>query len=429
MLRKLKFFLSGYFILFVSVVNGQFTSHSPYSKFGIGDILQTGFAHNKAMGGIGIGLRAKNRINYLNPASYSSQDTMSFIFDVGLSGIYSVLETAEINENTRDINVNHIAIGFPFFKFWKSSIGIVPFSKVNYDLILEENSEEITENYNIQYKGKGGINQFYFGNSFLIGNHIALGINISYLFGIIERSKTIKISDYTYQAFSNFSDKVDIGDFYLDYGLQFFTDINEKNRLTLGLTFVNKSDINAKFDSLTVRNFEPFRIDTFKFSNYSDKTIVLPRKVGIGLTYKFDNKLLLGFDYISENWEKAIFPGQGDTLANSSSFRFGLEYTAMPSTKSRRSKYWQRINFRLGGHYTKSFLLIEGNQINDYGFSVGLGLPLKNEKKLFTNTSFSLTYELGQRGTLDNGLIKETYHFFSIGLTLYDFWFFKPKYD
>ena len=429
MSRIFKIFLHIYFLSLFSIVNGQFTSHSPYSKFGIGDILQKGFAQNRALGGIGVGLRAKNRINYLNPASYSSQDTMSFIFDVGLSGNYSTLETTETNQITRDINVNHIAISFPIIKVWKSSFGVVPFSKVSYNLISQENSEENLNSYNILYNGKGGINQFYFGNSVLIGNHVALGMNISYLFGIIERSKTIRLTDYTYQAFTNFNDKVNIGDFYLDYGLQFFSNINEKNKLTLGLTFTNKTNINAEYDSLAVRDFIPFRADTFNRANYSKETILLPRKIGVGLTYELDKKLTIGFDYISENWKKALFPGQGDTLANSSSFRFGLEYTPIPLTTAVRSKYWQRINFRLGGHYTKSFLLIGGNQLVDYGLSLGLGLPLKSEKKLFTNTSFGITYEFGQRGTLDNGLIQETYHLLSIGLTLYDFWFFKPKYD
>ncbi len=410
-------------------VNGQYTSHSPYSKFGVGDVSQRGFAQNKALGGIGIGLRYKNQINYLNPASYSSQDTMSFIFDVGLLGNYTVLKTSEYEDITKDINVGHVALGFPIAKFLKSSLGIIPYSKVHYNLVMEENSDDNPDNYSIAYSGRGGINQFYLGNSLLIGRNIALGVNVSYLFGVIERTKTVAFDNYEDQAYTYFNDKANIGGFYLDYGLQFFTDINDKNKLTFGLTFASKTEINVKYDSIALRDFAPFRIDTLKNNIYSDGAITLPGKIGIGLSYNFDNKLLIGFDFISENWEKAVFPSQGDTMANSSSFRFGIEYTPVPLTSQKRSKYWGRIKIRAGGHYAKSYLLINDNQLSDYGISLGIGLPWKNEKKLFTNTYFNFTYELGQRGSIDNSLIKETYNLFTIGLTLYDFWFFKPKYD
>ena len=417
------------FLFLVSDINGQYTSHSPYSKFGVGDVSQRGFAQNKALGGIGIGLRYNNYINYLNPASYSSQDTMSFIFDVGLNGNYTTLKTSEFKDITRDINVGHVAIGFPVAKFLKSSLGVVPYSKVHYNLMMEDSGGDSLDDYSVAYSGRGGINQFYIGNSLLIGRNIALGVNISYLFGLIERTKTVILDNYTYQAYTYFNDKVNIGGFYLDYGLQFFTDINEKNRLTFGLTFANKTEINAKYDSIALRDFAPFRIDTLKNNIYNEGNITLPGKIGIGLSYNRENKLLIGFDYLSENWEKAVVPGQGDTLANSSSFRFGIEYRPVPMNSQRRSKYWGRVKIRAGGHYTKSYLVINDHQLIDYGVSLGIGLPWKNEKKLFTNTYFNFTYELGQRGKVDNNLIKETYNLFTIGLTLYDFWFFKPKYD
>jgi hypothetical protein len=56
--------------------------------------------------------------------------------------------------------------------------------------------------------------------------------------------------------------------------------------------------------------------------------------------------------------------------------------------------------------------------------SFGMGLPLGGSK-----TMINLSYELGQRGKIDNVFIKETYGIFSLNLTLYDFWFYKQKYD
>ena len=424
-----KILLSIKLMLLITMVDGQFISHSPYSKFGLGDISRNGFSHHRALGGISVGLRSKNSINYLNPASYSSQDTISFIFDFGLSGGYTKLESSDEKENTSNINMDHLAISFPFVRFWKTSLGITPFSKVGYNMIIEENEDEGSAQFSILYHGRGGINQFYFGNSVIIGNHIALGLNISYLFGTIEQLRTVRLTNYSYQAITYFNDKLNIGDFYMDYGLQLFSDINEKNKITLGFTFSNKTKINAKYDSLIIREIFGYTIDTLKYINYSDGNILFPRRIGAGFTYEYNNKLLIGFDYISQNWSKALFFDQSYSLANSSSFRFGLEYVPISLTNIRKGKYWQRIKFRLGGHYTKSYLQVNGNQIIDKGVSFGLGLPWKNEKNLYTNTYFNIAYELGQRGSLDNGLIKETYHLLSIDLNLYDFWFLKPKYD
>jgi len=429
MLRANKIILSGTLMLLISVVNAQFTSHSPYSKFGIGDIARTGFSQNRALGGIAVGLRSKNSINYLNPASYSSQDTISFIFDIGISSDFTKIESSDASEKTTNINVDHLAISFPVTKYWKTSIGIVPFSKVGYNLIIEGEEDESLVQYSILYNGEGGINQFYFGNSVVIGKHIALGLNLSYLFGTIEQLRTVKLTNYSYQAITYFDDKLNIGDFIMDYGIQLFTDINEKSKITLGFTLNNKTKINTRYDSLVVREIFGYELDTLKYVNFGDGNILFPQRIGAGVTYEYNNKLLVGIDYISQDWSKALFFDRDYALANSSSIRVGIEYMPVPFTDTRKGKYWQRIKFRLGGHYTKSYVLVDGNQVIDSGISMGMGLPWKNEKKLFTNTYFNITYELGQRGSIANGLIKETYHMLTIDLNLYDFWFLQPKYD
>src|SRR5574344_697845 len=59
-------------------------TYSPYSMFGIGEIEKGGTAFNYSMGGIGIGIRDNRFINYLNPASITERDTLSFMLDFGV---------------------------------------------------------------------------------------------------------------------------------------------------------------------------------------------------------------------------------------------------------------------------------------------------------------------------------------------------------
>ena len=70
----------------VSAQDGAYSSYSPYSVFGVGDIARQGTAYNKSMGGVGIASRNNRFINYLNPAAVAARDTLSFMLDFGVSG-------------------------------------------------------------------------------------------------------------------------------------------------------------------------------------------------------------------------------------------------------------------------------------------------------------------------------------------------------
>ncbi|MFW6370294.1 MAG: hypothetical protein ACOC10_03695 [Bacteroidota bacterium] len=76
----------------------------------------------------------------------------------------------------------------------------------------------------------------------------------------------------------------------------------------------------------------------------------------------------------------------------------------------------------MGGHYDETYIQFDDVNIKNYAVSVGLGLPLANNK-----TRINLSYELGVKGTTDNGLIEQQYGIFSIGLSLYDRWFYQAK--
>jgi len=99
----------------------------------------------------------------------------------------------------------------------------------------------------------------------------------------------------------------------------------------------------------------------------------------------------------------------------------GIEVTPDPDALR---GYFNRVHYRLGGYYSNSYLSIRGEQIKDYGITFGVGLPFKG-----TKTTFNLGMVLGQRGTLDNNLIKENYGIINLSFTLHDFWFFKRKFD
>ncbi|MGY8910077.1 MAG: hypothetical protein ACKVIG_09490, partial [Flavobacteriales bacterium] len=95
------------------------------------------------------------------------------------------------------------------------------------------------------------------------------------------------------------------------------------------------------------------------------------------------------------------------------------------------SSYWERITYRAGVRYENTGLLVDGSgntsnftEINDFGISFGLGLPLKRL------STVNMGFEFGKRGTIENNLIQENYFNFRLSLSLTDTnWFVKRKID
>ena len=59
------------------------------------------------MGGTGIGIRDNSTIYFNNPASYSSIDTVSFLFDFGLDFGMNKLSDGTNKYSSKDMNFNH----------------------------------------------------------------------------------------------------------------------------------------------------------------------------------------------------------------------------------------------------------------------------------------------------------------------------------
>jgi len=262
-----------------------------------------------------------------------------------------------------------------------------------------------------------------------LNKNISLGFNFSYLFGSLERIRTLSFAELE-QIRSDFynskySDKTIIGDIKFDWGLQYTANFKHDLELTVGAIFSSNNKLSAEHEVLQeniVYSVDPgIYIDTVL--NYTDDNghILLPGKIGAGFTLKKGDKLMIGADYYAQDWSDARFFGKSDSLRNTNTLRGGIEF--VPNSRDLRN-YLNSIHYRIGGHYSNSYLQLNGEQLTNFGISFGLGLPLMGSRSIF-----NIAFELGQRGTLDNFLIKEKYGILSFSLTLYDFWFVQQKFD
>ena len=148
----------------------------------------------------------------------------------------------------------------------------------------------------------------------------------------------------------------------------------------------------------------------------------MPLTYGIGLSYTTKDKLEINADYIHQGWSNASFFGQTNKiLTNLDRFALGAEF--VPDKYSIRS-YFNRVAYRAGFKVEKSYLMLNGQQINDIGISFGVGLPVYRSA-----STINMSAEIGKRGTTSNNLIREYYSKLTISINLYDIWFVKRKFD
>ncbi len=397
------------------IVNGsifsQLNTNSIYSHYGLGDINQSGFVQNRALGGLLMGMRQSNQINYFNPASYNSMDSISFIFDIGFLSDCNTVINSESSTGNVNSYFDHLAIAFPLMKTFSISTGIAPFSDADYETTqANQNGSAVNS-----YEGFGKLSRFYFGSAYgILNNHLNFGLNFSYIFNAINSDETTEYYDNTgYYEFVP-------GYFYVNtgarrnfavkgvrwnFGIQGIKELPNDDKVIGGITFEPRTSLKYNYSEV----FYPLtnRRDTLFFFNTS-ANLVIPARLGIGASLILKDKLLIGIDYSSQDWSKTSFPDQEATFDADKWLRFGIQFT--PDSRSYRN-YFKRINYRLGSFYGNTYLSLNGKPINDYGLTFGFGLP-------FNNNMVNISVEIGRRGTTSDDLEKTDYTRIALSLNL-----------
>ena len=121
-----KIFLPIFMMATVLAVHAQSGTNSPYSQYGLGVLSEQSSGFNRGMNGLGMGFREGNQVNFINPASYSSIDSLTFIFDMGLSGQITNFSENGVRKNAKNADFEYAVAGFRVFKHVGVSFGILP---------------------------------------------------------------------------------------------------------------------------------------------------------------------------------------------------------------------------------------------------------------------------------------------------------------
>lgn len=387
---------------------------SPYSRYGYGEWQSLSFSANQSMGGLGYGVRSSKSINAMNPASYTAIDSLTFMLDLGVSGVVDGFVTASENTTQFNGNVDYVAIQVPLAKFAALSLGISPMSTVgyNYSFIDKKPMYGYQDTLTIKqaFNGTGGISQVYLGLSFDILDRVAIGVNGHYLFGNIQHYREVTFPNENLYTSTWQKEALYISAWLCDVGVQYHQPIGD-DELVVGAAYSLQLPMNNRYEITTKTNdVEIIEDETLLFE--------YPQTIGAGVSYRWDNRLLIGADVSWQNFAQAHYYGETNKLNDRFVYAFGAQYTHAPGGK----KYTDNMDFRIGANYANSYINIDNKPFDKWAITWGIGFPLPN-----TNTKLNLHMEYGQQGSIQQQGLLERYYKIGIGVSLNERWFVKRK--
>lgn len=418
--------------------------NSPYSRYGIGDLVPNTNVTNRSMGGVSAGYADVLSVNFNNPASYSSFKAFPepnskkissgrVLLDVGINIDNRTLrEPNQVKKFTAsNATFSYLQLGVPLRQNWGMSFGLRQISRISYNInrmeqLFDGNTGRLIDSAYTEFKGDGGAFLPNIGTGFAIKN-LSVGASVGYLFGKKQYSTTRRlISDTVSYLSSVHSSNTSFGDIYFNAGLQYKIKVTKNTSLRLGLSGNREQKVSATKD--VYREAVGIVKDTVYSSLGQKGTIIYPSSYTTGFMIdnvkEKGNGWSIGADYTATQWDDYRFFDSSDNVQSNWQIRVGGQFRPEP-----KANYFSNVAYR-AGFFTGPDYINVNNKLPQLGITFGMGLPLANYNRLSPGqfTIINLGFEYVKRGNNDN-LLKENLFRLSVGLNFSDLWFNKRKYD
>jgi len=430
MIRRILFFL----LLIISTqLFSQRTTSSPYSIFGVGEEFGSSTVEQIGMGRIGAAYSSNRYLNFINPAAHADLRFTTYSF--GALNNRLQVKDVDTNQSNKTTTLSYVALGFPIGKKAGVVFGMQPTSAIGYSFInnVLDSSGDIIDL--TQFEGSGSLNRVYGGFGIILFKGFSVGFEADFLFGNMENS-LLNARQNVALATKNNEDS-DIRGGSLKIGAQYKKTLKNELQLNLGASLTLSNTLKAtgteNLYSLALGAVgDEVPRDTI-FSGTLRGNFERPLETVVGIGIGKENKWFAEVDY---KFQSALVPtgfldNSAQSLRYGNSSRLSIGGFYIPKINS-ISSYWERVTYRAGMRVEKTGLLANGNpngntftEVNDFGISFGLGLPIGKR----TPSTLNFTFEYGKKGTTDNGLLQENYLNLRLSLSLNDIWFRKRTID
>jgi len=371
-------------------------------------------------------------INLKNPAAYGRLgldvlDQVGIVtYTAGVSHSQFRLKSATAQEQTAVTNLDYLALGFSLGKGLGMGFGVMPYTAVGYNLADDREIEggSLTNVYN----GTGGLTRVFYSIGYELFDDLTIGATVNYNYGTLDSQRLQQVEDIQFGTFDRRSSRVNGFDF--NYALNYTPALKNNYRLHTSIRVNTQGNLVSdntrqigSFSVATGGNIEQIDVDLVS-QNLKNTELKIPTTTTFGLGYGKDFKWFLGAEYSLQamsSFENAFLGANSVTYKDANSFALGGFIT--PDYDSFTS-YLKRVTYRAGVRMERSGMVVNDVDINNFGITFGLGLPLGRS---FSN--LNLGFELGRRGTTRANLVEESYFKINVGLSLNDRWFQKRKID
>jgi hypothetical protein len=398
-------------------------THSPFSRFGVGENYGSALANTQGMAGIGVSQPQIWYVNNQNPALLVFNSLATF--QVGLIGETKTVSSSSASEKYKGGNMNYLVTAFPVKPGkWTTSLGLMPYSSVKYDFkYISGIDGKPGTTATAAESGSGGLTQLFWSNGVRLAPDFSIGLKASYIFGSID--KIYKSTPNVAGALtSGVEGKNFVKDFNFSVGGSYSKDSiwGNEYRLSIGAVYGFGADLRSKISNkyplLTTRG------DTLAYTRAPGikGTLHLPPSLTGGLSFGKNNKWFIATEFNYQDWSGFSDPDPNNddrSLKESWRAAFGGEFTPDPFASE---GFIKRITYRVGISQEQLPYLINNNTVTDRGINFGFSLPAGR-------SSLDLAFKLGKRGNKTMTTLEENYFRVFLGITFNDQWFIKRKFD
>jgi len=403
------------FVLVTSISVAQEGTTSPYSFYGIGTLKFKGTAENRAMGGLGV-FSDSIHLNLQNPAAVADLRLINYTVGASFKQVSQKTETEQ--QNTHTTSLDYLAIGVPMGRFG-ANFGIIPYTSVGYDI------QDIADDRATQFTGRGGLNRAFVTLGYNVMPGLNVGVDVNYNFGNIRNTAITQQEDVEFATRE--SNRSDLLGFSFNLGAMYKTMVTDDLQLSTSITYTPETDFKAE----NTRNIGTIRFTSagstsidIRDIDVADTDFTFPSQYTIGAGIGKPKNWFVGLEYTDQktsNFNNRTFEVDNVTFNDASKFRAGGFY--IPNYNA-IGNYFQRVVYRAGARFEETGININGEDINEFGISFGVGLPVG---RIFSN--INVGFEVGRRGTKSSGLVQENFFNAFLSLSLNDRWFEKRYYD
>jgi hypothetical protein len=409
--------LIGIFLINVATAG---TGGSNFSRYGLGDLQYLRGSYSIGMAGTAISLLTPVDANRLNPAGWTVIDRTRFSIDAYYQS-YSIKSGADKNFLS-GILLEGFDMSIPLVSKYGIVLGagLHPYSKVDYNILLNESASDYA--YDLSYKGDGGLSIAHLGISANIFSDFHIGAKFNYLFGNINHTIKQTITSGVASGF-----EVDRsariyglnGTFGLIYsGLGKTLKMPASSSLSVGFLVTTGSNLTAKQER-DYRFYNGSNLLVGDTTQINEGKIKIPLAIGFGLSTIQNNRYQVAVDYYIQNWgESKFFDESPKEIRNSKRFSAGV---GIIPEKDAKASMWQKVGFRLGFFYNQSYYQIKNEKINEIGFTAG------TDFSIYGDTRLSVGLEYTTRGV--TSLQQDKIFRISLGLDMAELWFVRSEED